>query len=127
VTTVGWKNSSRGPIDRGKDTPHRSGTLSHRLRTSDLQKATAELQTKLGPSSSLHEHPNVPALKAAVLEVERLIDGLSGFPGSPAIKTKEQIKDDWKLGWDGIVKEPVRTRKVQRPKLTLDEEDLLYP
>jgi len=65
-------------------------------------------------------------LKAAVLEVGRLIDRLSEFPGPAAIRTKEVIKDDWKLGWDGIIKEPVRARKVQRPKLTLDEEDLLY-
>jgi len=65
-------------------------------------------------------------MKAAVLEVGRLIDRLSEFPGPAAIKTKERIQDDWKLGRDGIVKEPFRARKVQRPKLTLDEEDLLY-
>jgi len=41
-------------------------------------------------------------------------------------KTETQIKNDWKLGWDGIVNEPIRTRKVRGPELTLDEEDLLY-
>lgn len=94
---------------------------------SDLQRATTELQAKLGPSSSLHEHPNVPALKAAVLEVGRLIDRLSEFPGPAAMKTKEMIKEDWKLGWDGIVKGRAGARKVQRPRLTLDEEDRMYP
>ena len=65
-------------------------------------------------------------MKAAVLEVERLIDRLSEFPGTAAIKTKERIEEDWRLGWCGIVKEPAKGRKVQRPKLALDEEDLLY-
>ena len=66
------------------------------------------------------------ALKAAVSEVERLIGRLSEFPGPAATKTKERIKEDWKLGWDGIVKKPVRTRKIRRPELALDEEDILY-
>jgi hypothetical protein len=65
-------------------------------------------------------------LKAAVLKVGKLIGRLSEFPGKAATKTEEGIKEDWKLGWDGIVKEPVRGRKVQKPELTLDEEDLLY-
>jgi len=47
-------------------------------------------------------------LKAAVLEVERLVGRLSEFPGPVEIKVKERIKDDWKLGWDGIIKEPVK-------------------
>jgi len=93
---------------------------------SDLQRATVELQGRLGHSSSIHEHPNVPALKAAVLEVGRLIDRLSEFSGPAVMKAKERIKEDWKLGWDGIVKGPAGARKVQRPKLTLDEEDRLY-
>jgi hypothetical protein len=67
----------------------------------------------------------VSALKAAVLEVEKLIGRLSEFSGNAAVKTKEGIKDDWKLGWDGIVKEPVKGRKEQKPKLNLGE-DLLY-
>ena len=61
-----------------------------------------------------------------MLEVERLIGWLSEFSGPAVMKTKERIKEDWKLRWDGIVKEPARTRKVQRPRLTLDEEDILY-
>jgi len=65
-------------------------------------------------------------LKAAVLEVERLIDQLLEFPGTAGIRTKERIKEDWKLGWDGIVKETVKSRKVQKPELARDEEDLLY-
>lgn len=40
-----------------------------------------------------------------MLEVERLIDRLSEFPG-PGMVAKTQIEEDWKLGWDGIVKEP---------------------
>ena len=85
-----------------------------------------ELRTKLTHLSPFHEDRNVPGLKAAVLEVGRLIDRLSEFPGKAATKTKEGIKEDWRLGWDGIVKEPANGRKVQRPKLALDEEDLLY-
>ena len=85
-----------------------------------------ELQTKLGHSSSFHDDHSTPALKAAVLEVGKLIDRLSEFSGKAAAKTKEGIEGDWKLGWDGIVREPVRVRKAQRPTLTLDKEDLLY-
>lgn len=93
---------------------------------SDLQRDTVELQEKLGPSSPFHDDRNVQALKAVVLEVEKLIGRLSEFPGNAATKMGERIKEDWKLGWDGIVKEPVRGRKVQKPELTLDDEDILY-
>ena len=98
-----------------------------RVVPSDLQRATTELQTKLGHSSSFHSDRNVPALKAAVLEVRKLIGRLSEFTGNAAVKTKDGIKDDWKLGWDGIVKELVKGRKGQKPTLTLDtEEDGFY-
>ena len=93
---------------------------------SDLQRAVVKLQAKLGHSSPFHNDRSTLALKAAVLDVGKLIDRLSEFPGNAATITKEGIEDDWKLGWDGIVREPVRVRKVQRPTLTLDEEDLLY-
>lgn len=85
-----------------------------------------ELQSTLGHSSQLHEGHNVRSLKAAVLEVEKLIELLSEFTGAAATKTKERIVADWKLGWDGIVKEPSRGRRVQKPELNLDEEDRLY-
>ena len=42
-----------------------------------------------------------------VLEVGRLIDRLSEFPGPAAVEIKERITEDWKLGWDGIIKKPV--------------------
>jgi hypothetical protein len=94
---------------------------------SDLQRDAAKLQTKLGHSSSLHNQQSVSALKAAVLELERLIDRLSEFRGpGTVVELQEQIKEDWKLGWDGIVKEPTRARTAQRPTLTLDK-DLLCP
>lgn len=129
MTTVGLRSSLRGPIGPGKHTfsslhwsrPHLIGVIS-----SDLQKATVELQATLGHSSPFHENRNVPALKAAVLEVENLIDWLSEFTGTVAAKTKERIGVDRKLGWDGIVKEPARGRRVQRPEVNLDEEDRLY-
>ena len=128
MTIGGWKNSSKGLIGLGKHTPAlQRNLILLALVPSDLQRATVDLQTNLGHLSSLHEHRNVSALKAAVLEVERLIGRLSEFSGPAAVKTKERIEEDWKLGRDGIVKGPVRTRKVQRPKLTLDEEDLFYP
>ena len=66
-------------------------------------------------------------MKDAVLEVEELIERLSEFPGNAATKTKEGIKEDWRLGRDGIVVDAVRARKGQRPEVVLDEEDLLYP
>ena len=59
-------------------------------------------------------------MKAAVSEVRRLIDRLSEFPVVAAVETKKRIKEDWKLGWDGIIKEPVRARREQRLKPTLD-------
>ena len=127
MTTVDLKNSLRGPIGPGKT--HPPSSAESRLidfKLSDLQKATAKLQTRLGPSSPLHNSRDASALRAAVLEVGKLIGCLSEFPGTASIKTKERIKEDWKLGWDGIVKEPAKGRKVEKPKLTLDEEDLLY-
>ena len=92
--------------------------------SSDLQRAATGLQTRLGCSSSLHDDRNVSALKAAVLEVRSLIGRLSEFSVPAAVETKERIKDDWKLGWDGIVKGPTGAQKAQRPKLTLDEKSL---
>ena len=59
---------------------------------SNLQRAAAELQMKLGHSSAIHDDRNVLALKAAVLEMGRLIDQLSEFPGTASMKTKERIK-----------------------------------
>ena len=79
---------------------------------SDLRRAAAVLQAKLGHSSSLHSHRNVSALKAAVLEVEGLIGRLSEFSGPAAMRMNERIEEDWKLGWDGIVKGPVGARNV---------------
>ena len=102
--------------------PHLTGFV-----PSDLRCATEELQKKLGHLSPLHDGRNVLALKAAVLEVEKLIGWLSKFPGPAAIETKERIKEDWKLGWDGIVKEPIRPGKVQRPRLILDGGRRMYP
>lgn len=58
------------------------------------------------------------------MEVERLIVRFLEFPVLAVAETKERIKEDWKLGWYGIVKGAARARKVQRPKLTLDEKRL---
>ena len=85
-----------------------------------------KLRTKLGPSSPFHDDRSAPALKDAVVEVGELIKQLSEFPGGAAAKTKEGIKEDWRLGWDVIVVDAVRTRRGQpKPELILDEEDLL--
>lgn len=67
----------------------------------------------LGHSSPFHDNRSTPALQAAVLEVGGLIGRLSEFPGNAVTKTKEGIEDDWKLGWDGIIREPIMVRKVQ--------------
>ena len=61
-----------------------------------------------------------------MLEVGELIEWLSEFPGNAAAKTKEDIEEDWRLGWDGIVSDAVSTRKGQGPEVILDEENLLY-
>ena len=92
--------------------------------SSDLWGAADGLQTRLGHLSSLHEHRDVSALKTAVLEVGRLVNRLSEFPIPAAEETNELIKEDWKLGWDGIVRGPVRDQKAERPKLTLNEKGL---
>ena len=62
-----------------------------------------KLQTKLGSFSPFHDNRSASALRDAVLEVGELIERLSEFPGSAATETKESIKEDWRLGWDGIV------------------------
>jgi hypothetical protein len=98
--------------------PNRTGF--NRLLPSDLQRAIVELQERLGHSSLLHDDRDELTLRAAVLGVGKLIGRVSDFSGSAAIKTKEGIEEDWKLGWAGIVKEPVKVRKAQKPKLTLD-------
>ena len=54
-----------------------------------------------------------------------MIDRLSEFPGPASVETKERIREDWKLGWDGIIKKPVDVRVMEVPKPALDE-DLLY-
>ena len=90
-----------------------NGTPFHRFISSDLQRAAAELRTMLGHSSPFHDNRSTPALQAAVLEVGGLIGRLSEFPGNAVTKTKEGIEDDWKLGWDGIIREPIMVRKVQ--------------
>lgn len=128
MTTGGWKNSSRGLIGPGKHAPVPAKPRLTGSIPSDLRGATEELQEKLGHSSSLHDGRNLPALKAAVMEVERLIDRLSEFSGPAAVETRERIEEDWKLGWDGIVKEPTRARKAQRPRLILKGvSDISYP
>lgn len=86
--------------------------------SSDFLGAAVGVQTKLAQSPPRHVHPNILALKAAVLEIGSLVDRLSAFPGPATIKTRERIEDR-KLGWDGIVRGPTRTREVQRPMLTL--------
>jgi len=114
MITRGWRNSWKSLIGRGKHLPPTSAEQNLiGFASSDLQRATAEFQTKLGHSSPLHKQRSVLALKGAVLEVERLIDRLSEFPGSGTV-AKTQIEEDWKLGWDGIVKEP----RAQRLTLT---------
>ena len=105
-------------LSSGPRAPHLTDFASR-----DLQRTALNLQKKLGYQGPLHNDPDVLALKAAVLEVGRLIDRLSEFPGPVAIKTKERIKEDWKLGWDGIVREPTRDQRAQRPKLMVDGGD----
>ena len=107
--------------------PHFSGASLNCFILSDLREATIKLRTKLGPSSPFHDNRSAPALRDAVLEVEELIERLSEFPGNAAAKTKEGIKEDWRLGRDGIVVDVVRARKGRKPEVVLDEEDLLYP
>ena len=83
--------------------PQFDGILLNHFTLSELREAAINLRMKLGPSSPFHDNCSTAALKEAVLEVGELVEWLSEFPGNAATKTKEGIKEDWKLGWDGIV------------------------
>lgn len=81
------------------------------------------IQTKLGHLCWFHEDRNASELKFVASEVERLIGRLPGFSGLLVTRAKEWIEEYRKLGWDGIVKGPVRTREARGPKLTTLGED----
>ena len=74
--------------------------------------------------SSLHDRRDVSALKAAVLEVQGLVIRLLKFPVPVVTEMKERIRDDWKLGWGGIIQGPAKVRKAERPKLDLKGKGL---
>ena len=117
-------------IDRSDRSRYKHASISAKphltsFTPSELRRLATELQTRLGHLSPLHERRNVPILKAAVLEVESLIDRLSEFPVPTAVVTKKRIEKDWKLGWDGIIKEPAKAWKTRRPKLILDQRSVV--
>lgn len=91
---------------------------------SGLLKAVIDLQEKLGPLSDLHERRDVPALKAAVLEVGGVIEQAAGEPSFTAVV--KQIDEDWKHGHKGIVREAAHGKRIQKPKLVIDPEDRMY-
>jgi len=104
-----------------------SPSVSHGFRPfSGLLKAVISLQKKLGPSSDFHERRDVLALKAAVLEVEGVIERTAGDLSFIAVRRR--IDQDWETGRKGILKEAVQHRKkIQRPTLVIDPEDRMYP
>jgi len=63
---------------------------------SKLLKQMIALQKKLHPSSKFHERQSVNDLQDAVLEVEVIVEGLDGIPGSTG--TRNQIKGRWDRG-----------------------------
>jgi hypothetical protein len=94
---------------------------------SELLKKTVALQKKLSPSSKFHEGRSVSDLQDAVLEVKVIVESLGNIPGSTG--TMNQIKKRWDRGWSWILeKQGSRAigRKAEKPKLTLDREDLYY-
>jgi len=65
------------------------------------------------------------ALKAAVLQVEGVVERAAG--DSSLAAAKRRIDQDWGHGRKGILKEAVHGRKIQKPKLVIDPEDRMYP
>lgn len=93
-------------------------------RYSGFLKSIINLQKKLGPPSDLHEHRDLQALKAAVLEVQKVIERVANDPSF--IATTKQIGQDWGYGRKGILQETVH-RKILKPKLVIDPEDRMFP
>ena len=94
---------------------------------SKLLKKTIALQKKLSPSSKFHERRSESDLQRAVLEVKDVVESLDNIPGSAG--TRNKIEKCWNRGWKWIFEKQGRRakgKKVEKPKLVLDREDLLY-
>ena len=94
---------------------------------SKLLKKTIALQKKLSPSSKFHEGRSISDLQHAVQEVKVVVESLGDIPGS--IGTRELIRKRWDKGWRWIFEKQgsrMKGKKVEKPKLVLDREDLLY-
>jgi hypothetical protein len=97
------------------------------LSSSELLKKTIALQKKLSPSSKFHEGRSVKDLQDAVLEARTVVESLGNIPESAG--TRNQIKKRWDRGWSWILEKQgsrAKGRKAEKPKLTLDREDLYY-
>ena len=95
--------------------------------SSKLLKKTIELQKKLSPSSKFHDGRSVSDLQRAVLEVKAVVESLDNIPGS--IGTRTQIRKRWDRGWKWIFEKEgsgAKGKKIGKPRLVLDREDLLY-
>lgn len=76
---------------------------------SGLLKAIIDLRKKLAPSSNFHERQDLRALKAAVLEVQMVIE--QAAKDSFFVSDMKRIGQDWDLGRKGILEEAMH-RKV---------------
>lgn len=95
--------------------------------SSKLRKKTIELQKKLSLSSKFHNSRSVSNLQCAVLEVKAVVESLNDIPGS--IRTRNQIQKRWDRGLKWISEREgskTKGKKVKKPGLVLDHEDLLY-
>lgn len=93
---------------------------------SGLLKAIINLQKKLAPSSNFHERQDLRGLKAAVLEVQKVIERAIKDKDSVFVSDMKRIGKDWDLGRRGILEEAVQRKKVQKPKLAIDPEDRMF-
>ena len=112
---------------------YRCDSIDYRLQLktngcfSKLLKRTIELQKKLSPSSEFHEVKSVSNLQRAVLEMKVVVESLEDIPDS--IGTRDQIKKRWERGYKWIFEKQggrAKGKKVDKPKLVLDREDLLH-
>lgn len=95
--------------------------------SSKLLKRTIELQKKLSPSSQFHEGKSVTDLQRMVLEAKAVMESLEDIPES--IGTRGKIEKRWGRGYKWIFEKQggkAIGRKVGKPRLVLDREDILH-
>jgi len=96
-------------------------------QSSKLLKRIIELQKKLSPSSGFHKGKSGSDLQRVVLEVKVVVESLEDIPES--IGTRNKIGKRLERGYKWIFEKQggkAKGKKVDKPKLVLDREDLMY-